>query len=248
MLAIKRAPVTVVRAHVRYNSSLNSLWSWFKRKDQQKEAKTPVLKTKDLVKNIEQQSKQGWEAPAAEKQAEDAPKSFASETAVDLEVIGLPEEQLPLSAEQLQQLGLGSFKLKQAEIEVQAALAKLAEVATAVVGSMDGSLDTLEKRLNLVKQFQESSGIRVPDLIISTVATPQGVASYVEKSLSSKFNYWEPNAIYLDSKDFEGSNVTVLDAREARKARQEAMDELLADAEKFVVEHDAQAFKQALKD
>jgi hypothetical protein len=245
-------PVHVTRQQVRHNSGgLNSLWSWFKRKDaSKKEAAPPVIKTKDLVKNIEQQSKAGWESTAATEQkteSKEEPKSFASETAVDLEVIGMPAEQLPLSSEKLAEIGLGKFQLKQAEIKPEAALEALKTVSAAVVGGMEGALDTLEKRLELVKQFQKESGIRIPDLIISTVATPQGVASYLEKSLTSNFNYWEPNAIYLDAKDFEGSNVTVVDAQQLRKQRQQAMDDLVSEAEQFVEQHDKETFKKALE-
>lgn len=265
MLAVSRASgfraarvggAHVTRQQVRHNSGgLNSLWSWFKRKDaSKKEAAAPVIKTKDLVKNIEQQSKTGWEAPATSQQQQqktveskdEQPHSLASETAVDLEVIGLPLEHLPLGPEKLAEVGLGKFQLKQAEIKPEAALETLQAVSTAVVGGMEGALDTLEKRLELVKQFQKESGIRIPDLIISTVSTPQGVASYLEKSLNSNFNYWEPNAIYLDAKEFEGSNVTVVDAQQLRKQRQEAMDELLAEAEQFVEQHDKETFKKAL--
>lgn len=263
MLAVSRASgfraarvgaTHVTRQQVRHNSGgLNSLWSWFKRKDaSKKEPEAPVIKTKDLVKNIEQQSKAGWETttPATEQKTseskEEQPESLASKTAIDLEVIGLPLEQLPLSSEKLAEVGLGKFQLKQAEIKPEAALETLKTVSTAVAGGMEGALDTLEKRLELVKRFQKESGIRIPDLIISTVATPQGVAAYLEKSLNSNFNYWEPNAIYLDSKDFEGSNVTVVDAQQLRKQRQEAMDELVAEAEQFVEEHGKETFKKAL--
>ncbi|KAG5359051.1 hypothetical protein CJU90_3785 [Yarrowia sp. C11] len=264
MLAVSRARgiraaqtvgVYVTRTQVRHNSGLNSLWSWFKRKDAKKETSAPVIKTKDLVKNIEQQSKAGWEeAPVAAetkpvaKDAKDEPKSLASETAVDLEVIGLAEESLPLSAEKLAKIGLGQFQLKQSDVaKPEAALETLKAVSTAVVGGMEGALDTLEKRLELVKRFHKESGVRIPDLVISTVSTPQGVAAYLEKSLSSNFNYWEPNAIYLDAKDFEGSNVTVVDAQAARKQRQEAMDALVAEAELFVEQHDKESFKKALQ-
>lgn len=266
MLAVSRASgfraarvggAHVTRQQVRHNSGgLNSLWSWFKRKDaSKKEAAAPVIKTKDLVKNIEQQSKAGWEAPAPAQQQQqkkdveskdEQHQSLASDTAVDLEVIGLPLEHLPLGPEKLAEVGLGKFQLKQAEIKPEAALETLKAVSTAVVGGMDGALDTLEKRLELVKRFQKESGIRIPDLIISTVSTPQGVASYLDKSLNSNFNYWEPNAIYLDAKEFEGSNVTVVDAQQLRKQRQQAMDDLVAEAEQFVEQHDKETFKKAL--
>lgn len=252
MLAVRgfrAARTPLIRVQVRHNSSTNSLWSWFKRKDTKKETAAPVIKTKDLVKQLEQESKTGWEeevetsAPVKDDKSE--PESLASAGVVHLEVIGQPKEQVALSPEQLSQLGLTGYQLKEGECTPEEAAAALQTVASAVVGSMDGALDTLEKRLQLVKLFKQATGVRIPDLVISTVATPEGVASYLQKSLSSNFNYWEPNAIYLDAKDFEGSNVSVVDAQQVRKQRQQDMDELLSEAEKFVEQHDKEAFDKA---
>lgn len=256
-------PVGAQTTFVRHNSGLNSLWSWFKRKDAvKKETAAPVIKTKDLVKNIEQQSKQGWstESQAASELAksekaesgQEELKTLASATAVELEVIGTPKEPRGLSNAQLTAVGLNKGWKNAAVVTTwQQAEPMLAEI----IGELSNNkadwksvpLTSLADRLAVSKKFALKSGMEIPDLVLSTVHSAEGLANYLKWAIERNFNYWEPNAIHLNQKDFEGLNVIVRDAFEERKHRKELMEDLVAKADAFVETHDTQAFKQAIK-
>ncbi|KAG7767647.1 hypothetical protein KL931_003460 [Ogataea haglerorum] len=113
----------------------------------------------------------------------------------------------------------------------------------------DIKLDDLALRFKILKDVQIKFGTSIPDIKLSQLDSFDKIERYLVAKLDPKsqlFNEKVPDAVHLDPKDFEGTNITVGEYvfesqkrkevkklyRKAKKAEQKAIQEALSDGEK----------------
>ncbi|KAG7846887.1 hypothetical protein KL941_002680 [Ogataea angusta] len=117
------------------------------------------------------------------------------------------------------------------------------------INALDLKLDDLALRFKLLKDVQIKFGTSIPDIKLSQLDSFDKIERYLLGKLDPKsqlFNEKVPDAVHLDPKEFEGTNITVGDYvfesqkrkeikklhRKAKKAEQKAIQEALSDGEK----------------
>ncbi|KAG7694929.1 hypothetical protein KL930_001252 [Ogataea haglerorum] len=113
----------------------------------------------------------------------------------------------------------------------------------------DIKLDDLALRFKILKDVQIKFGTSIPDIKLSQLDSFDKIERYLVAKLDPKsqlFNEKVPDAVHLDPKEFEGTNITVGEYvfesqkrkevkklyRKAKKAEQKAIQEALSDGEK----------------
>jgi hypothetical protein len=101
------------------------------------------------------------------------------------------------------------------------------------------SLLNLRTRFDFIKHVNKVLKVAIPDVEISKMSSIADVGQYYTKRvINREFNEWEPEAIYLKPEDFEGYNVTIVDAQAERAKIRDKRKSLLQAARK--AEHDTQ--------
>ncbi|VVT54033.1 uncharacterized protein SAPINGB_P003873 [Magnusiomyces paraingens] len=207
------------------------LFSFFRSK-QASPALKPVevpkpKKTKELLSEIESGS-------ASDVTQRQAPK---------LEVIGLPNTDESWSFEN------NGFSLAEAfPINTVAPTLDLAQVATAIrvaAGiNTDTNNDSIEwmksvslldfgTRLDFTKRVARELGVAIPDSRLAEIVDAHDLYNYFETFVAGvHFNPKEPDAIYLDPKDYEGTNITILPKPLSKGEQKKKWGRLVAQARK----------------
>ncbi|CDK28613.1 unnamed protein product [Kuraishia capsulata CBS 1993] len=89
---------------------------------------------------------------------------------------------------------------------------RVSELHAQYAGSSDGALSDLSKRFTFLKQVQLEFGVAISDIKLTQLNNLHLVEDFVVSNLlgpKSRFNERFPNAIYLDPKEFEGTNISV---------------------------------------
>lgn len=101
------------------------------------------------------------------------------------------------------------------------------------VSLSERSLLDLNTRFNFIKHVNKDLKVAMPDSEVNNVNVIGDVEKYYKKRVIDKeYNEWEPEAIYLKQEDFEGYNVTIIDAQADRAKRREKRASLLREAKK----------------
>lgn len=168
---------------------------------------------------------------------------------VELEVIGMPPEDVSWE-EQRNGFEVKGFPIKAVNPQVtgpQVDAALYQAYAEVVLGQKpDGAVDSsipaewvnaeisdLSTRLEVLKHVMVSLNTAIPDSKLVELSTLGALQTYFStKVIGRQFNDKEPDAIYLNPADFEGTNITVLDAPLSKKATRAKWQKLVDDARK----------------
>lgn len=94
------------------------------------------------------------------------------------------------------------LKTRQPKLSLDEVTARLAELHP------DGDLREISTRFRVAKQFQELVGWVLPDRVLTTVTSTAALAQAYVAEVRVR-NEKLPDAIYLDPKEFEGTNVRI---------------------------------------
>lgn len=182
---------------------------------------------------------------------------------VELEVIGLPEEDRSWEefvAANGGQFEVGAFPTGQvnAELTAEAVEAAVGKAYAEVVLGGDSSADSLPAdwqaaevadlttRMRFLSHIQLALRTAIPDPQLALLASPAAVHAYfATKVVGRRYNEKEPDAIYLDPKDFEGTNIRIVDAPLSKRQQEAKWQALVEDARKADEEKRAQALSEA---
>lgn len=170
---------------------------------------------------------------------------------VELEVIGMPPEDLSWE-EQRNGFEVKGFPIRAVNPnvtgpQVDAALYRayaevvLGQKLDAAAGEgnsipaewVQAEITDLTVRLEVLKHVMLSLNTAIPDSKLVELSTLGALQTYFStKVIGRQFNDKEPDAIYLNPADFEGTNITVLDAPVSKKAARAKWQKLVDDARK----------------
>lgn len=95
----------------------------------------------------------------------------------------------------------------------------------------DASVADIFKRFAGIKEITKTLNIAIPDSEFSSFKTVNNVKEHL-LSVSRKYDERQPDAVYLDAKDFVGTNITLSDPVMERRSRKERYQKLLKEARK----------------
>ncbi|ODQ66647.1 hypothetical protein NADFUDRAFT_50558 [Nadsonia fulvescens var. elongata DSM 6958] len=234
---IARNPIILhntTQRRIHLSRTNRDLLTWFTgKKAFDPEDETKVVNTKKTDDYISEVEESGQKT-----------KTQDENLAVDLEVIGEPAKVDTWRYE------MNGFKIKQwknkpenrlalrnqveAEAAVKASFKGITKKDQAAEISLDYQLDDLLQRFNFVKSFTIQTGVTIPDHILSKVQTPRDLVRYLNSSvIGVNFDEKSPKAIFLDQKDWEGTNVTIIDTDKERKIKNDNWKELVRKAKEL---------------
>lgn len=110
----------------------------------------------------------------------------------------------------------------------------------------DTSLLDLKTRFAFTKYVNQVLKVAIPDAELNTITSVGDVENYYKRKVIDKeFNEWEPEAIYLKPEDFQGYNVTIIDAKAERKKLRERRNELLKAAKRSEAQRQRELLEKA---
>lgn len=168
---------------------------------------------------------------------------------VELEVIGLPVEELEWNETQRNGFEVNAFPIHQVNPEVtqQEVDVALYNAYSEVVLKNPSSADNitipaewvnteitdLTVRLQFLKHIMKALNTAIADNKLVDLSSINALQGYFStKAIGRKFNEKEPDAIYLDPNDFKGTNITILDAPISKKERLAKWQQLVEEARK----------------
>lgn len=95
--------------------------------------------------------------------------------------------------------------------------------------SLSESLGSIQQKFDSFKAVSQKLKIAIPDPVLTQVNTISELKDYLIEH-SRAFDERQPDAIYLDQKDFIGTNVTIEDPVAERKAEKKRLNELVSKA------------------
>ena len=194
------------------------LFDFFKRRGAKEITETPSpQKTKEVMKNLE------------------SGESKINPKPVKLRVLGKPPQDTSWELEN-NGFAVNAWPMKATLPELDAAAVEqvMKEVFTKMVGegSSDGFLLTpltdLNMRFQYTKSLSRELGVLIPDTVLSNIENVGDIKTFLLNKVAGKqFDENAPDAIYLDSEEFEGLNITIRDSMAERQARKENYKKLL---------------------
>lgn len=107
----------------------------------------------------------------------------------------------------------------------------IAEAVAKAFPEGDASVVDISKRFAGIKDLTKHLKVAIPDSVFSSVRTVNDIKDHL-RSVSRKFDEKRPDAVYLDAKDFVGTNITISDPVVERRSRKQRYQELLNAARK----------------
>ncbi|ANB11360.1 hypothetical protein AWJ20_4166 [Sugiyamaella lignohabitans] len=232
MLSLRRslqtiAPRLALQQHRQLSSSIprSNLFDFFRRAGVKDESK-PVpkqTKTKDVMKELES-----------------GESEVVSDKRVKLRVLGAPPKDESWEQER-NQFEVNAWPLKATAPELQET-----QVTEALQNAynkhftssndtsasyLDQSLDDLNLRFSYTKEVSRELSVIIPDAVLSKVQTIGDVYEYLTTKVAGRrYDENQPEAIYLDPKEFEGLNITIRDAISEKRNKKLRFKEALAGA------------------
>lgn len=101
----------------------------------------------------------------------------------------------------------------------------------AAVGAHPIDYKDLNARFEAFKQISKSLGVAIPDRVLTTCDSPELLKAYLQ-SVSREYDEKQPDAIYLDRKEFQGLNITIEPTPKERRAVIKKTKQLIREAQK----------------
>ncbi|KAG7927175.1 hypothetical protein KL925_002546 [Ogataea polymorpha] len=223
--------------------SVLDYFKFYKKKDAAPE--TPVKDTKEVIKEIETKTRDpvtSNEVVILGKHNSEFSDEKVSKKALEGFVFNtwLPEKS------EFSNRNTGSLPYQEVVSEL---LTEIFKTHVPSINASDLKLDDLALRFKLLKEVQIKFGTSIPDIKLSQLDSFDKIERYLLDKLDPKsqlFNEKLPDAVYLDPKEFEGTNITVGEYvfesqkrkeirnlyQKAKNAEQKAIQEALNDGEK----------------
>lgn len=225
MLRAVTASQPILARHLHTSRATQDLFDFFRRK-KISETTTPsanaVEKTKDVMKKLEEGGKTG--AEASEKDA-DIGKSRK------LRILGAPVVEDAWQTEKVK-FAFRPWPLQQTNKDrtsedVTAAIANLS------VADINASFSSIDEKFSFVKNIGKELRVSIPDPVVSRLNSVAEFQAYLcENVVDREFDERQPDAIYLDAKDFEGTNISIKDAITERYNKKQKFRDALRQAKR----------------